>query len=323
MSNKQYINLSHNDIDGAGCNIVLRSRYPDMQTIHTSYNDVAENISLLDDSICYLNKALFITDLNFDKPAFIQLVRLATNHPELQIIYIDHHPYDGELGELLEKVRRVSNIHVYHSLEHSATKLTYQFIKSEDEDLGILVDYINAYDIWLDKTDTKNFKVGWFLNSIFWEIKMSGFKSNLINNKYKIPQFFKTMYVDLVKDKNEYIAKLRDKGLIIEDEDASVFIAFSDKHKSWFQEDFPNFVVHILPYETRNNLSVRISHVPYAEEMKNEMVALVNSYPHTQSCGGHTNAFGAAISDDAPKDDIFMLVEGLSTIAQDYYIANN
>jgi len=317
----EYINLSHNDMDGAGCNIVLRSRYPDMKTIHSSYNDIIENLELIDENMDHRVKAMFITDLNFDVPSFIQLAKVISRNPGVKFVYIDHHPYEGAVGEIFEKIKKLPNFIVVHEIGKSATKLCYETIKSDDVELGKLVDYINAFDIWLETQDPKNFKVGWFLNTIFWELKMSGFKSNLIKNDYKIPKFFKTMYADQVEDKNKYIEKMKGNGLLIEDEENSVLIAFSDKYKSWFQNDFPDYVVHILPYVSKNNISVRISNTPevtWAKEMKEEMVAFIQSYPYTMSCGGHEHAFGSAIEPDAPKEDIFALIEGLSEIAGTY-----
>ena len=319
------INLSHNDMDGAGCNIVLRSKYPDMQTIHSSYNDIAENIELLSENVTHLTKRFFVTDLNFDVPSFIALTRFTITFPHVKVVYIDHHPYEGEVAEIFEKIKKLPNFIHVHEIGKSATKLCYETIQSTDENLGKLVGYINAFDIWLETEDPANFKIGWFLNTIFWEIKLSGFKINLIKNDYVIPKFFKTMYAEQVENKNKYIAKMKANNTLIEDHENSVLIAFSDKYKSWFQNDFPNFVVHILPYQSKNNLSVRIQNNPevtWAKEMKQEMVEFIQSYPNTISCGGHDHAFGAAISNDAPKEDIFSLVEGLSDIAGEYLRKN-
>lgn len=320
----QYINLSHNDLDGAMCNVVLRSRYPDMETIHSNYNDIIENLQIIDESLSHLKKALFITDLNFNVPSFLELAKLAVHNPDLKIIYIDHHPYEDEVGEIFEKIKKLPNVTVVHEIGKSATKLCYETIRSDDKALGKIVDYTNAFDIWLRDSEPKNFKGGWFLNTMFWELKMSGFKANIIKSKYEIPSFFKKMFKEIVAEKDAYIDKMIKRNTIIFDDENSVCIAISDKYKAWFQEDFPQYLVHILPYETKNNISVRISHkVSYAKEMKEEMVNFIQSYPHTISCGGHDHAFGSAIEPSAPRDDIFMLAEGLATIAGDYLKKNS
>lgn len=308
-------NISHNDMDGAGSNIVLRSRYPEMESFHVSYNAIKETLQAIDADMTVHTKTLFVTDLSFDAEALNELMRIAESRPFLNIIYIDHHPYEGEEADLFEEMKTFKNIYVKHEIGTSATKLCYQFIKSENEDLGKLVEWINAYDIYKELEDPVNFKMGWFLNSIFWEIKMSGFKSNLINSEYKIPTFFKTLYKDTITDKNEYFEKLIKQGLVVFDDDDNILLAFCDKHKSNWQQDYPDYDYYVLPYHTKgNNISVRFSHRvsdENAKKIKDDVLKYVGQNPWHISSGGHDHAFGITLDANMPKDEHLELIEGV------------
>ena len=100
---EEIVLLSHNDMDGAGCEIVLSSKFHIDSIIHSNYIDIVQNLKLIDERLTHHSRIVFITDLNFDEPAFIELFRLAMNHPHVKFIYIDHHEYKGRELELLTK----------------------------------------------------------------------------------------------------------------------------------------------------------------------------------------------------------------------------
>ena len=70
----QYINITHNDMDGAGSNMVLREKFPDMTTFHVSYNNIKETLQDIACDISHLNRVLFVTDLSFGKDDFNELM---------------------------------------------------------------------------------------------------------------------------------------------------------------------------------------------------------------------------------------------------------
>ena len=318
----QFINLSHNDMDGAGSNIVLREKFPDMDSFHVGYNDIKETLQLISDDISYFTKVLFVTDLAFDVGDFNELMRIAESNPDLKIVYIDHHPYEEEAQEAFDELSSMVNVYTKHVIGKSATMLCYEFIKSDDEDLGKLVTWIDAYDIYKELSDPVNFKIGNFLNTIFWSIKMSGFKTNLINNDYKIPKFFKTLYKETIEDKNQYFEKLIKNGLVVFDDENSILLSFCDRHKSFWQMDYPEYEFYVLPYQSKsNNISVRIDNGlddEWATIIKNAVINYAEKSPWLISAGGHHHAFGITLDKNMPKEDHLTFVSGIIDVLEGY-----
>jgi len=316
------INLSHNDMDGAGANLVLREKFGDMESYHVSYGDIVETLQIIDCEITPHTKTLFITDLAFDRECFNELMRITESRPHLNVIYIDHHPYEGDVLEAFEELQTFTNVYTLHRIGTSATKLCYEFTRSEHPDLKNIVTWIDAYDIYKEVEDPHNFKLGWFLNSIFWEIKMPGFKSNLINNDFKVPKFFKELYKQTIVDKDEYFAKLIKNGLVIFDDEANILLAFCDKHKSNWQMDYPDYDYYVLPYHTKgNNLSIRITNRlsdSWAKKIKDDVIKYVTQNPWVVSAGGHDHAFGISVNNDMPKDEHLVLIEGIVEIISEW-----
>ena len=309
--------LSHNDMDGAGCALVLETKFQFDSVTHSRYIDIIDNLKIIDENITVHTKSVFITDLMFKDDAFIELFRLAMNHPNVKFIYIDHHSYADKELELLNKFKKMENSIVIHDESKCATKLCFEFINSDDEDLYRFVRFVNAYDIYLE--EQPEFRVGFLLNNIFWSIKMNGFKFAMHKNNFKIPKSFITLNEELIEKKNKKFKQLEEQGLIIKDEDNQVLLAFSDTYKSDYIHDYPGYKAYVLPYQSNNNISVRFRDFDeHATEAKEKIMQLVNSYPNTVSAGGHEFAFGITISDDAPKDDIFMLIDAIILIVSEY-----
>ncbi|MCK5537942.1 MAG: hypothetical protein KAI79_14035 [Bacteroidales bacterium] len=314
---EEYILLSHNDLDGAGCSIVLNSKFHIDTTFHTNYQDIVEKLKGIDEIITHHTRVVFITDLNFDENSFIELVRLSMNHQHVKFIYIDHHVYEGKSLELFNKIKKLENVHIKHDTTKCATQLCYDFINSNDPDLGRLVTYINAYDIYLED-QVQNFKVGFMLNTIFWAIKLSAFKFNVEQNNYKIPKYFLTMYAEMKEKKEKAFKHYEKQGLIVQDEENHILLAFSDDYKAFYVHDYPDFQCYILPYQSSNNISVRLKNCADAEAIRDEILEFVNTYPNTISAGGHPFAFGITIATDAPKDDVFMIIDTMVKIVSAY-----
>ena len=310
--------LSHNDMDGAGCEIVLDSKFHIDSIIHTNYVEIVAHLKLIDEKLTLHSKVVFITDLNFDEAAFIELFRLAMNHTHVKFIYIDHHIYEGRTLELMEKIQKLDNVTVSHDTTKCATMLCYDFIKSKDEDLGRLVRFINAYDIYLE--EQPEFKVGYLLNTIFWAIKMNPFKIALKRNNYNIPKKFISMNREIEERKDEAFERYEANGLIVKDDENKILLAMSDDYKSYYVHDFPDYNVYILPNVKSNNISMRIRDMDkdVAEKLKAEILDMVSTYPRLISAGGHIFAFGISIDPDAPKDEVFMLIDEMVKIISTY-----
>jgi oligoribonuclease NrnB/cAMP/cGMP phosphodiesterase (DHH superfamily) len=318
----KYINISHNDLDGIMCNIVLSEHFGVLETFHVSYGSVAETLRMVEEDLTHLTKVLFVTDLSLDVESFNILLRIMESNEDLRVIYIDHHPYEGEAADCLEELRAKKMAYVKHEIGTSATKLTFQFTKSTDEKLEKLVDWTDAYDIYKEQEDPANFKMGWFLNTVFWELGAGSFKFNIKKSEYEVPKLFKQLFKDHIQEKKDYFKKLVDNGLVIFNEDDSLLISFSDRFKSSWQMDYPQFDYFILPYHTKgNNISIRISSRvsdEFAKRIKEDVTAYVSQSPWHVSSGGHHHAFGITLLNDMTKDEQLSIIEGIAEIISKY-----
>lgn len=172
-SEKNVVTLSHNDLDGIYCTLLINQCYKIINTpIFTSYRKLKENFNLLYDYVCEQRPQLvFITDLHINEPHLIELVNEISKIVE-HIIIIDHHV---DISDELNNISNIgaSNIHYYFNVNKCATKITYEVLsKSFNLDKWKeTVNYTNAFDIWKQNEEPHNFSQGLIMSDIVWATK--------------------------------------------------------------------------------------------------------------------------------------------------------
>jgi len=127
------IHVTHNDMDGAGCSILLKSVYKNIDTFYLNYDEVDDFI--LNNFVHY--DRIIITDVSPGEELLKHLIN------RLEITLIDHHISSENLK---------SYDFTIHETGKSATKLTYEWLLSENKNVKKfhdLVECINDYDLWL------------------------------------------------------------------------------------------------------------------------------------------------------------------------------
>lgn len=167
--------ISHNDLDGYGCQLLVNEVMNDVEFFNVNYGKELQEI--LDRVPFILNEGdmLLITDLNLSEDQCARLDLAATN-TNFKIHLWDHH-ISGE--------KQADKYDWYH-LDTSicATAITYQklqgmFIMSSEK-LNKLTDLINTYDMW--KEDNSQINMSKSLNQVFNENKNS-FPTELKNEE--------------------------------------------------------------------------------------------------------------------------------------------
>lgn len=288
------LSVSHTDLDGVGCQIVLHHTFRDLTRMNISYGKIPEYINIIDD-YCYNRHPdlVFITDLSFTKEDFIKLYEVTKNHAQIKFYFIDHHPFDLNVEDY-----RTDNFTIVLTSKASATKLTYLFLKanyncSKDKKLEEFIGYVNAYDIWLE--DTPEFKVGLVYNELFWDFKINYFW-NRFSNDFKLRNSDKEKYRDLMKKKVKVFDKLDKSGRIFKLEEHKIFMIFIDDFKNHITLDFAGYNVYAI-ISSYGGISIRLrGGISDDGTLKDLIISDLIDLDCVDTAGGHNNAFGCNIN---------------------------
>lgn len=175
--------LTHNDLDGSGSAVLLRSIFDNVTVVHCSNATMDYQIkqSIVNKEICDLYDAIFVTDISCTAYTASQI-----NHdPDIvKLFLLDHHTTAAYLNrykwafvesEMLKKSFRIASYHGRPG-KSSGTSLMYDFLQYyrftkyiyNDDLARLLVFMITAYDTW-DWVEVFN-KEGKYhdLNTLFW-----------------------------------------------------------------------------------------------------------------------------------------------------------
>ena len=129
------LHISHNDLDGVGCGVIVKAAYPSIKTVYLGYDELEPALKNIP-SGCNM---LIITDL---APSEAVVERIAG---ERELLLIDHHASSESLKKYPFTV---------HEIGKCAALLTYERLMSMGFELSMYEDFvrcINDFDIWLLK----------------------------------------------------------------------------------------------------------------------------------------------------------------------------
>jgi oligoribonuclease NrnB/cAMP/cGMP phosphodiesterase (DHH superfamily) len=133
------LNITHCDMDGCGCSILLGAIYEDLTVIQASYNNIDTYLYNTDESEY---DYIFVTDIY---PVVSEVLDKFTN-----LILIDHHQ---------SAVNNLEKRH-YVNKKYCATYLTHHFLTKMYGDKQMskftkFVNLVNDYDMWILKSKGK------------------------------------------------------------------------------------------------------------------------------------------------------------------------
>lgn len=212
------INLTHYDLDGIVCYILLKNIF-DIDRYYTcGYGKLSNRLDQIKSN--YANENIIVSDFSLTKDQYELLEKLDKN-----LIFIDHH--DSSILELSDK-----KINGIININYSASALVFHYFKnrfkklSKYKGLKDLVYYTNFYDTW--KTDTKEFNIGYQLNEILNMVGWNRFVEIYYNGFYGIHNSVKSEIKNRISDR----AKLIKSGskYIFDDKDA-ILLIYNDAEK--------------------------------------------------------------------------------------------
>jgi len=163
MQNRIVHHLSHIDLDGYSCQLVMK--YTPYKIFNYNANYGAEVKSKLEIMLENIKKdkqkaLILITDLNLtaDEARWLssQVSQLNANKMDIVLTLLDHH---GSGEESAKKHKWY-----YLDVDRCATKITYDYVKenfefNEPEWMNKYVNVVNAVDLWI-KDEHENFEYG-------------------------------------------------------------------------------------------------------------------------------------------------------------------
>ncbi len=214
--NSKILNVTHNDLDGTGCSILLGGVFKNIDYLVCSYFSIDKELLMINpDDYDYV----FVTDIS---PKIDEVLDKFDN-----LILIDHH----QSAKNDPKKKRFVN------RKYSATYLTNHFLtKMYGEErlarFSKLVKLINDYDMWVLK-----YKGSKALNDLF----------SLYNDE-KFRERFRHGKLSLNKAEKDYLSKVQAKFDKIYDE--LIVEEFETINACWFESDvFVNELSHKLMVE--------------------------------------------------------------------------
>lgn len=318
------LSLSHYDLDGVSCQLVLDEYLgkTDMITkMNIGYNKIDEYINIIEDfCISQRPDSVYVTDLSFDIKQLTNLSEITKDFPYINFYFIDHHPIEDY------KHLKSTNFHILVSKKASATKLVNLYIKNNFKnkkhlnistipELDTYVEFVNAYDIWLDETE--EFKTGFIYNELFWSYGLKHFRSKF-GSDYRLKDTDFNRFNKITNEKNELYNKIKTNNRMIELGNKDIFIIFIDDFNSHITIDFPDFKSYLIINST-GKASVRLKKLDNMQEIQDNIFKGLETLDNINNFGGHLGAFGIGLSDNSPdklvkfaKEMMYILDESLN-----------
>lgn len=175
--------LTHHDLDGAGCAILIKDVFgSQVKTVKsTGYHKI---IPQAQKANC---KNLFITDISLNQEQIDALAEFVDN-----VILIDHH-------ESSLNYNYPEHWKVMINMKACGTKLTYLYLKALgaifNNDCADFVSIVNDFDMWiLDQHESK------LMNNLFWNMNFFGFVKTFKNYEITEEHLDKGQALQDVKD---------------------------------------------------------------------------------------------------------------------------
>ncbi len=160
---KNIYHLSHTDLDGYSCQLIMQSTPYKMHSYNANYGaEVMERLNEILESIesSKEDALILITDLNLypDEAKLLnqRVTKLNESGRNIKITLLDHHGSGEKTSKQYEWY--------YLDTDRSATKITYDYAKENfdfDEPFWMkaYVDVVNAVDLWI-QSEHDNFEYG-------------------------------------------------------------------------------------------------------------------------------------------------------------------
>lgn len=222
------MSLSHNDLDGIGCQIVINEYYKNVTNINCSYNDTLEILQNIKKTL-HSYDTLIVSDLILTEELSDYLDVVSSTFNNLTILWIDHH-YQTEQSI------RDNNINYIFDTTQSSTQLLAKHYNLE----STFTKSVNAFDVW--DVESEYFNDGMKYNSLFWNYRLKSFYLQFRKNQ-QFTNVHDKDYSRMLKQKDKYFDELESRGLVLREE--NIVMIFGDSFQNWTQLQYEGFHFNI------------------------------------------------------------------------------
>ena len=194
---KTIIHLSHNDLDGYGCQYITYKLLNEKviysncnyDTIESKLNELFKQLTINNKN----EKYLILTDLGVTTEVSTKVFNFCKSN-KVNFVIIDHH-------KTTESSKLVIPNNLYLNIDFCATKLIFQCLKSfnieKSNDLNEFVEIVNNYDLWCEQES--NFNLGKIISDLMFNENI--FKDTSLDNKYKF--YLLEQFINEIKTTHE------------------------------------------------------------------------------------------------------------------------
>lgn len=321
------INLTHWDLDGVASAIIVKGFMSDTifdyESMPMGYNNLEDKI------LRRLNEqsgkfVVVATDLTFTADFIEQILNIENI---THFIYLDHHPKTDLDLERIKAFQKQFKGKFFGRVdyERSGARLAYDYFSKNcpsalDEDeleaFDKLATYADAYDRW--QLEDPNFKKGFLLNDIFWDISYDAFFAHF-ENGYTNDQEVKNMTIGVQAKRMEYFEETKKHysiETIINNKRALIVLNPGGRFLNDFALGFPNFDIYILwrGLVTRgrfNEFSVRLKVKSMEGYDLFETIKRINKEDERISGGGHSHSGRVSVDVPDTREAVEILTEAL------------
>lgn len=137
-------NVTHTDLDGISCGILLKKLDSNIETIYANYGDVDNTLLALQQPA-----NIYISDISCSKSTLMELLDKGN-----KVVVLDHHKTALWLNDISHP-----NLYCKVDTSKSGTKLCYEYVNNHGVDVTSYHDYVeavNSHDLWLRDNDASD-----------------------------------------------------------------------------------------------------------------------------------------------------------------------
>lgn len=261
--------LTHNDLDAAGCELVIRKKTKPEKVFYEDYCTLEETVrEIISYSKQYSIKDLIIADLSFAENQ--RLLQNLVSHFD-RVIHFDHHSYPAGFG-VKPKFLYIPVI----DPSRCACKIAYDSLGLTDGYLKELTDTIDVFDRW--QFDDPMFEEAFNLNRYFWEC---GYQEFLSRFSERYPKTYFDESETLKQKALTQLQEHKEKGLVLKDRKVTIHFSedcFFDSLVESLNNEQKGFIC-VLKYALRIRLSQTFSK-EQAESLRQWITGKVTGHPY-------------------------------------------